>query len=187
LGDLRLCLGRQIFTKALELDRLFTNREPIFEVVMSSRFLVIVTNRRVLTVNVADDYQVEPVSYENWEAAGVACYESGTQFILAVGRGQGNSLQNSRGLIEIYRYEIGSSSRKLQLCSSFMLPTQDRPKRLTLSPETQTLTCVTRIQNKLLVWDLDESHLPLSEPFDFVKNHYRVVRIRILMKVILSD
>lgn len=68
-----------------------------------------------------------------------------------------------------------------------MLPTQDRPKRLTLSPETQTLICVTRIQNKLLVWDLDESHLPLSEPFDFVKNHYRVVRIRILMKVILSD
>ena len=162
--------------KPLELGRDFTNGDPILDAAMSQRFLVIATSQRILTFDLVERHQLEVVSFDAWESSGIACFESSNQLVLALGQGQGNSSKASQGQIVVYKYEKSSRLKRLEACSTLPLPTQDRPKRVYLNAVPRILTCVTTIQNRVLVWDLDESFSPVSEPFDFVKNHYRKER-----------
>ena len=161
---------RSVFDKGREL----TNGEPIFDACMSSRFLVIATNARLLTIDIASHCHFEPIAHDGWEPDGVACFEDGGYFVLAVGCGQGHSSSNSRGVVEIYNYQIGSRTQRLVHCNSLTLPIYDRPKKVTIGADPRIVTCVTRIQNKIFLWDLDETFSQLNEPFNFLKNRSRV-------------
>ena len=142
---------------------------------MSESFLVIITCQCVRVINVRNDYELEASPHGEWEPSGVACFESETGLKVALGLGQGNSLKSSRGQIVLFKYELGTRPKKLSLCSTIKLPTGNRPKRISFDADVGILTCVTTIQNKILVWHLDEDLSASGEPFDFLKNHYRVV------------
>ena len=175
IADPRAQCTDSALPRILVFDRDFTNREPVFDVIMSESFLVIITCRCVRVINVRDDYELETSPYGEWEPSGVACCENETGLKVALGQGQGNSLKSSKGQIVLLKYEIGTRPRKLSLCSTIKLPTGNRPKRISLDADVEFLTCVTTIQNKIFVWYLEGDLSASGEPFDFLKNHYRVV------------
>lgn len=175
LADLRAQSTKSAFLRILDLGRDFTNSEPVFDVVMSKNFLVIITSLSMRVINVRNNYELEVISHGEWEPSGVACSENETRLVIALGQGQGNSLESSKGQIVFFKYEPGTRPRKISPCSTIKLPARNRPKRVSLDADGRTLTCVTTIQNRLLVWYLNENFSTAGEPFDFVKNHYRVV------------
>lgn len=150
------------------------NGELIFDVVMSQRFLVVATSQCVRVTDIRKRYNFETIPHGGWEPGGVACHETENQFLVALGQGQGNSLKFSKGRILLCKYDIDSQAG-ISLCSTLKLPTQDRPKRVSLDARGRLVTCVTTIQNSLLVWELGD-HLPApGEPLKFAKNLYSVV------------
>lgn len=177
LGDLRACTIRPISSRVLDRGERFTRGEPIFDTVMSSRFLVVVTSTRVLTVDITNGDEFEAITHGDWDLAGVAVHETGSHLLLALGHGKGDSSRNGRGQIEIYMHERNDRSCNFSLCYTLILPSKDRPKRLSFSGDGQILTCVTMIQNKLLVWKLAQDFSSRVGPFNFVKNHYRKVSL----------
>lgn len=72
----------------------------------------------------------------------------------------------------LYKYAKDDSA-DLSLCSEATLSTQDRPKRVKVYK--RIAVCVTTIQNKLLVWRVDDNLYAEEEPFEFVKNRYSLV------------
>lgn len=177
LADLRAQSTQVKFPRILDFGKDFTKGEPIFDVAMSQSFLSVVTSQCIRTVNIIDNYALEAMPHGEWEANGVACYENASQLVLALGEGQGNSLKSSKGQITLFKYGIRSRLKKLSLHSTLKLPTQDRPKRVSLDANGRILTCVTTIQNRVMVWDLDEDCATSKEPFDYAKNHYSVVSV----------
>lgn len=175
LADLRTQSTESAYPPILDLGRDFTNSEPVFDVVMSGSFLVVITSLCVRFINIRNNHELEATSHGEWEPSGVACSENETRLVMALGQGQGNSLESSKGQIALFRYAPGTGPRKMSPCSTIKLPARNRPKRISLDADGRTLTCVTTIQNRLLVWHLNEDFSAAGEPFDFVKNHYRVV------------
>ena len=175
LADPRAQCTDTALPRILVFDRDFTNTEPVFDVIMSEGFLIIITCQFVRVINVRDDYELEASRYGEWEPSGVACFENETNLKVALGQGQGNSLKSLKGQIVLFKYEMGTRPRKLSLCSTIKLPTGNRPKRISLDADVGILTCVTTIQNKIFVWYLEADFSTSGEPFDFLKNHYRVV------------
>ena len=176
LGDLKASPESIVCSKLEDLSTDFTHGESIFDVVMSTSFLVVVTNKRAIIVNLIHRWHFPAIAYNDWDPAGVACHESSSRFVLALGHGRGSSLKSSEGLIHLYGYELGNSQRKLSLRSNLKLPTQNRPREVSLSRDARIVTSVTTIQSRVFVWDLDENLTPLTKPFDFVKNHYSAER-----------
>lgn len=175
LADLGAQSTESAFLRTLDLGRDFTHSEPVFDVVMSGSFLVVITSLCVRVVNVRNNYELEASAHGEWEPSGVSCSENGTRLVIALGQGQGSSLESSKGQIVLFRYEPGTRPRKMSPCSIIKLPARNRPKRISLDADGGILTCVTTIQNRLLVWHLDENFSTAGEPFDFIKNHYHVV------------
>ena len=175
LTDLRAQSTETAFIRILDIGRDLRNGELVFNVVMSGSFLVIITSLFVRVINVRNNYELELISHGEWEPSGVACSENETRLVIALGQGQGSSLESSKGQIVFFKYEPGTRSRKISPCSTIKLPARNRPKRISLDADRRILTCITTIQNRLLVWHLNENFSTAGEPFDFVKNHYRVV------------
>ena len=187
LGDLQVFGTRHFSSRALRNDKRLTHGEPILDAKMSPMFLITVTTGRVLISNVANNQEFEPILHGSWEPAGLAVHESETHLVLILGYGRGNSIENTEGRVDIYRYRIGGRSRKLSHHSSLTLPTRARPKRLSLSGDGRILTCVTAIQNKLLVWELGDDVSSSMEPFAFTKNKYRRVSAHLSSKFMLRN
>lgn len=177
LEGLRVHSIQDNLSQVLKFGQSYTNGELIFDVVMSQRFLVVATSQRVRIIDILESYKVEAIPYGEWGPGGVACHETESQFIIALGQGQGNSLRSSKGRVILRKYDIDSRARNLLLCPTLTLLTQDRPKRVSLDANGKLVTCVTTIQNKLLVWELDEHFSAPAERLNLVKNHYTVVRI----------
>ena len=187
LADLGVCGTRPLLSRALYLDKRATHGEPIVDAKMSLNFLITVTTKRVLIINISNKQEFEPILHRNWEPAGLAMHESESEslLVLILGYGKGNSLETTDGRIEIYKYRIGSRSRKLSYHSSPTLPTRARPKRLSLKEDGRILTCTTAIQSKLLVWELDQDFSSSAEPLAFTKNKYRQVSAHHLISTYL--
>ena len=157
------------------LGKIVTKGEPIFDVAMSGNFLAIVTSQRILFVDVTGDRLLEAVRLDAWEYGGISLSESATALIIAVGKGQGSSLEASHGKIDLYKYKREGRSPKLSLWLTLPLSVNDRPKRVYLSPDARILSCVTMIRNTLLIFNLDENFSSPAQPFAFSKNRFRKV------------
>ncbi len=175
LEGLRVRSTRDTLPQWFRFGQDYTNGEPIFDVVMSQRFLVVATSQCVRVIDILKSYKIETLPYGEWGPGGLACYETEDQLLVALGQGQGNSLKYSKGRILLCKYDIDSHARNLSLCRTLELPTRDRPKRVSLDANGKVVTCVTAIQNKLLVWELDEHFSAPGERLNFAKNHYSVV------------
>lgn len=150
--------------------------QAIFDAVISRTMLIVATGNRLLIFDIANRIHLTTTDIGGWGPAGLACRENSTRLIVALGQACGNTTATSRGSISIYTYAL--KDNVMQLIEEpfvIMLPPQSCPKRVSLSADARTLICVTAIQNKVLIWDLSERSETSTEPFEFVKNHYRVV------------
>ena len=92
------------------------------------------------------------------------------------GQRQRNKSNKYNGQIRICIYRKGGQTERPPVCLE--VPANDYPKSLSYHAGSRMLTCITRLQNKLLVWRLDDEFSSSLKPFEFLKNNYTVVSTR---------
>lgn len=172
LGDLRTKATSPSFSRIL--TQQYKNGEVIRNVASSNESIVIVTNKRLSIFKINADTLIDTISHGDWDPSGVACHESKTHIVILLGQCQRNTTNKYKGQIRVYRYGLGGHPKKLPIFA-LNIPSHDCPKRLFFNMESQILTCITRIQNRVLAWKLDDDFLTPSEPFAFLKNNYAAV------------
>lgn len=179
LGDLRsnpALLGfSRVFTQKYQQRK----HECIRGVASSRLYIVIVTNKRLLVFKIDRETAIDTLSHEKWDPSGLACHESETHIVVFSGQCQRNGKTGDYcGQIGVYRYRKEGQARKLP---SFVLnvPANDYPKRLSFHADSRILTCITRLQNKLLMWKLNDDFLSVWGPYEFQKNDYTAVSARV--------
>ena len=171
LGDLRTKATSPSFSRTL--NQRYKHGEVIRNVASSKELIVIVTSKRLLIFNIADTL-IDTISHGDWDPSGIACHESETHIVVLLGQCQRKTNNKYKGQIRVYRYGLDGHPKKLPIFA-LNLPLHDCPKRLFFDMESQILTCITRIQNRVLAWKLDDDFLTPSEPFEFLKNNYAAV------------
>ena len=175
LGDLR---SKPV---SLEASRVFTqeykqrkDREYIRNVASSESCIMIVTNKRLQIYSVDAGKLFGTASHEKWDPSGLACHESKTQLVVFLGQVQRDKRNEYIGQIKVLRYRKQSRAEGLAVCALNVLA-NDCPKRLFFDTDSQILTCITRTQNKVLVWKLNDEFFSSLKPFEFLKNNYTAV------------
>lgn len=161
-----------------EFSRILTQQykhgEFIRNVASSRAFIIIVTNKRLLVFSIDADIPIDTITHGDWDPSGLACHESETHLVAFLGQCQRNKASRYDGQIRVYKYRIDGQVKRLPV-STLNVPANDGPKRLSFGADSQILACITRIQNKVLVWRLDDEFLSSQEPFEFLKNKYTAV------------
>ncbi len=154
----------------------FTN-ENIFNILLGRRSLIVVTNSRLLALDITqgnNGLQLGTISHGNFDYSGITCHENGTDLVIILGQRQGSSQNGYIGRIKIIKFKFGEG-RPYDI-STISLSGHDYPKLLSYNADTETLVCITRIQNRVVAWKLDHNFLPLVDrPFDLVRNRYTEV------------
>lgn len=173
LGDIRTNNTSSSFSRTF--TQHYKHGEIIRNVSSSRKFLVVVTSKRLLVFGIGADAPIENILHGDWDPSGLACHESKTHLVVFLGQCQRNTTNKYNGQIRVYRYRINGQASELPVFA-LSVPANDCPKRFSFDEGSQTLTCITRIQNKLLMWSLDDDFLSSSsEPFEFLKNKYTAV------------
>ena len=170
LGD--LTRGSPNFSGILK--KQYKHGEFIRNVASSQAFITIVTNERLLVFKIGADIPIDTIMHGDWDPSGLACHESETHLVAFLGQCKRIKASRYDGQIRVYKYRIDGQVKKLPV-STLNVPANDGPKRLSFGADSQILACITRIQNKVLVWRLDDGFLPSLEPFEFLKNKYTAV------------
>ena len=180
LGDLR---GTPA---SLRFSRVFTQKyqqrkhnECIRGVASSRLYIVIVTNKSLLVFKIDSETAIDTFPHLKWDPSGLACHESETHLVVFSGQCQRNSKTGDYcGQIGVYRCRKEGQARRLP---SFVLnvPANDYPKRLSFHADSRILTCITRLQNKVLMWKLNDDFLSVWGPYEFQKNDYTAVSARL--------
>ena len=158
----------------------YKHGERIRSVGSSKSGLVVVTNDRQLTFNIQAEAAEVPVgtsSHGDWDPSGVACHETETQWVVFLGQCQRNESNGYNGQIKVYRYRKDGQAEGLP-STILKIPTNDCPKKVFFHAGSQILICITRIQNKLLMWKLHGDFSSTPEPFDLFQNGYTAVGAR---------
>ena len=159
-----------------EFSRVFTQRyknpERIRSIASSLAYIIVVTTKRTLIFKIDKETPIYTIPHGDWDPSGLACQESETHLLVFLGQ-----CQIGQGQIKVYRYRIEGQAKKLPVFA-LNVPGSDKPKRVFFDTDSQLLTCITRDQNKLLVWKLDDEFFSSSEPFEFLKNKYPAVSAR---------
>ena len=174
LGDLQRNPTSPNFTKVF--TQRYKNRECIRNIASSLAYIIVVTTRSLLVFNIDTKTLIDTIPHRDWDPSGVACHESETHLVVFLGQCQRNAINKYNGQIKVYRY-LNGQAKKLP-AFTLNVPASDNPKRVSFDTDSQFLTCITRIQNKLLVWKLDDDFFSSSEPFEFLKNKYPAVSAR---------
>ena len=175
LGDLHRNPTSPNFSRVF--TQRFKNRECIRSIASSLAYIIVVTNKRLLVFKIDTETPIDTIPHGDWDPSGLACHESETHVVVFLGQCQRNKTNKYKGQIKIYRYQIEGQAKKLPVFT-LNVPASDNPKRVSFDTDSKFLTCITRIQNKLLVWKLDDEFFSLSEPFEFLKNKYSAVSAR---------
>lgn len=172
LGDLRTRTTSPSFTQIF--TRPYRNGEFIRNVSSSQAFLIIATNKRLLVFKIDADALIDTILHGDWDPSGLACHKSKNHLVIFLGQCRRNKTNGYNGQIRVYRYRTDGQTKKLPVLT-LSVPANDCPKRFSFDAHSQILTCITRIQNKLLLWRLDVDFHSSSEPLDFLKNKYTAV------------
>ena len=176
LGDLRR--HSQRFSRVFA--QKYKHQESIRGVTLSRLYIIITTNKHLLVFKTDPETAIPETAihkllHGTWDPSGLACHESEAQLVVFLGQCQRNSeTSNYCGQIGIYSYPREGQARGLP---SFVLnvPANDYPKRLFFHASSQILTCITRLQNKILVWKLNDDLSSSWGPYEFRKNDYTAV------------
>lgn len=167
-GDLR---GRPDFSKVFTQVYKRKHQEFIRIVASCNSCIMIATNKRLLAFRIDPEKLLSATSHGEWDPSGLACHESETRLVIFLGQVQRNARNKYNGQIKVIRY---NQSEGLP-ASTLNLPANDCPKRLFFDADSKILTCITRTQNTLLAWKLDDNFNAPLEPLEFLKNNYRAV------------
>ena len=160
----------KIFTQS------YKHGERIMDVASSRSGIVIATNRSLSVFDLDADVSIGITSYEGWDPSGLACHETKTHLVAFSGQRQRNKNTKYNGQIRICMYRKGGETERPPVCLE--VPANDYPKSRSYHADSRMLTCITRLQNKLLVWKLDDEFSSSLKPFEFFKNNYTVVSTR---------
>ena len=147
--------------------------EHIFNILLSRRSVIIVTNKYLLALDIAqgDNSHLGTISHGTFDYSGITCHEDDTHLVIMLGQRQGNIKDGYKSRIKIVKFKFGE--RRPYDTATISLSGHDCPKLLSYNADTETLVCITRIQNRVLAWELDHNFSPLEEhPFEFVRNRY---------------
>ena len=165
----------------LEASKVFTqkygkrkDRVYIRNVASSESFIIIVTNKSLQVFSVDAGRLIGTASHDEWDPSGLACHESETDLIVFLGQVQRNVKNDYISQIRVLRYRKQNQAEGLPIFALNGLA-NDCPKKLFFDADSQMLTCITRAQNKVLVWKLNDDYFSSSEPFEFLKNKYAAV------------
>ena len=173
LGDLQRRPASPSFSKVFAQKY---KREIIRYVASSRSCIIVATNKRLIAYNIDTQTLIDATSHGDWDPSGLACHESETHLIVFLGQQRSDSIKRS-GQIRVCRYRKINQAEELAVYV-LNVPTNDYPKRFSFDADSHILTCITRLQNKLLVWGLDETFFAPSEPFKFFKNSFTAVSPR---------
>ena len=175
LGDLRSkpvsLEASKVFTKIYNQGK---DREWIRNVASSESFTMIVTNKRLQIFSVDAGKLIGTASHDEWDPSGLACHESETHLVVFLGQVQRDMRTEYIGQIRVLRYRKQSPAEGLPVFA-LNVPANDCPKRLFFDADSRILTCITRAQNRVLVWKLDDEFFSSFKPFGFLKNNYTAV------------
>ena len=160
----------KIFTQS------YKHGELIMDVASSRSGIVIATNRRLSVFNIDANVPIGITAYEGWDPSGLACHETEDHLVAFFGQRQRNKTNNYNGQILVCMYRKEGQTERPPVCLE--VPANDYPKSLSYHADSRMLTCITRLQNKLLVWKLDDEFSSPLKPFEFLKNSYTVVSTR---------
>ena len=173
LGDLRRQPASVGFSRVF--TQKYKHQESIRGVTLSRLYIIITTNKRLLVFKIFPQTAIHTLSHEYWDPSGLACHESETRLVVLVGQCQRDDRTGvDCGQIRIYSYRKEGQARGLP-SFVFNVPANDYPKRLFFHASSQILTCITRLQNKILVWKLNDDFSPSWGPYEFRKNDYTAV------------
>lgn len=167
-GDLR---GRPDFSKVFTQVYKRKHQEFIRIVASCNSCIMIATNKRLLVFRIDPEKLLSATSHGEWDPSGLACHESETRLVIFLGQVQRNARNKYNGQIKVIRYNQSGGLP----ASTLNLPANDCPKRLFFDADSKILTCITRTQNTLLAWKLDDNFNAPLEPLEFLKNNYRAV------------
>ena len=168
-GDLRTETTSPSFSRIL--TQQYKHGEFIRNVASFRAFIIVVTSERVIVFRIDLEAPIEIMLHDDWDPSGLAWHESETHLVILLGQCQRHKNQTFNGQIRIYRYRIDGQFEKLPVFS-LNVPENDWPTWLSSDTDSQIFTCITRIQNKLLVWKVDGELVSPPEPFEFLDNKY---------------
>lgn len=174
LGDLP---ERPDFSKVFTQEYKRKTKEFIQTVASCNSHIMVATNKRLLVFRIDPEKLIGATSHGDWDPSGLTCHESETHVVGFLGQCQRNANNKYNGRIKVVRYKKHNQSEGLPVFA-LSLPANDSPKRLFFDADSQILTCITRTQNNLLVWKLDDDFFSPLEPLGFLKNNYRAVSIQ---------
>ena len=174
IGDLDASCLSPNFTKTFDLDlnKDIEHRGCILNAVLSQTYLVIVTTEHMLIISMVDEYRSESIAHGKWDPSGLACDERSSVLMILLGQCRGRLSKGFEGQIKVYTCTRESRRRNLTRHSEIPIPGRDGPKRIALNANMRFITCITRAENKVLTWQLDDDLELSKESYAFVKNRY---------------
>ena len=151
----------------------YKHGERIMDVASSRSGIVIATNRSLSIFDIDANASVDITSHADWDPSGLVCHETETHLVAFSGQRQRNKSNKYNGQIRVCMYRKEGQTARPPICLE--VPANDYPKSLSYHADSRMLTCITRLQNKLLVWKLDDDFSSALKPFEFLKNNYTVV------------
>ena len=171
LGDFRVEPNPPNFPKVFK--RQYKDMELVLSVASASSGFVISTNKTLSVWNVDSDAPIGFSPHGDWDPSGLACHETVTTLVVFSGQRQRDKSNKYNGQIRVCIYKKDGQSERPPVF--LQIPANDCPKSISFHADSQTLVCITRLRNKLLVWKLDDEFSSSLEPFEFSKNSYTVV------------
>lgn len=163
-----------------EFSKVFTQQykqktqEFIQTIASSNLYIMVATNKRLLVFRIEPETLIGATSHGEWDPSGLTCHESETLVVGFLGQCQRNVKNTYNGKIRVFRYRKDDRFEGLPVFA-LNVPANDCPKKLFFDADSKILTCITRTQNTLLAWKLDDDFFAPSEPLKFLKNNYRAV------------
>ncbi|KAL9127791.1 MAG: hypothetical protein Q9217_003397 [Psora testacea] len=150
--------------------------KSVRHVAISARFLVIARAKEMLIFKTASEPELQPLVNDISSPSGLAIYEKGVHLIIVLGQSHACPSTGIKGQVKIYKYLIGRGLEASHITRVIPLPDGDYPKRLYIEADATLVCCVTRRQNKLFAWKIDDELATPDEPFAYLKNNYTPVR-----------
>ena len=163
------------------LKRRSMNEGPIMRVALSANFLVVATTQQTRIIGVSSGESIQTLPNCNAPPSTLAVLERGIQLIIILGQCHGLPPSKCQGQIKICRYFIARGMESSHTTTNLGLLDGDYPKQLYIEADANLVCCVTGIQNKLLVWKVDDNLDKSDEPLEYVKNYYCPVKRCLLL------
>lgn len=156
----------------------------IWSVAISKTYLVVSTSHNVLVFRHTRNSQdpLETFLSGNYLLSGLAIHETETQLAILAGKTRSNKGRMTDGLITVHICSFVNSSDRLASNTlnfrdphTIVIPDDDYPKRISISDDGMTISCITARLNTVLTWVADGELSSCIAPF-VISNRYTPVR-----------